>query len=178
MTSEIPPSFYTFKNFSEVLPRGFKREFEISGVTKPNHKDDRSSSFLLESDNISLINKLILRYEIRILRFERKSFFYTILDFSPYWYYKSDNEHFSEKKKIICTIDKLHLKCDVIDGSIVGSLRQPNIYSFVIDKPSGYKVFSEPETIHNEKVNKSVLNTITFHLEDDNHEKVNFNEKR
>ena len=60
----------------------------------------------------------------------------------------------------------------------MGSLRQPNLYSFVIDKSSGYKVFSEPETIHNEKVNKSVLKTITFHLEDNNHEKVNFNEKR
>ena len=35
-------------------------------------------------------------------------------------------------------------------------------------------MFGEPETIHY-KLNKSVLNTITFYLEDDNNEEVNFN---
>ena len=62
-----------------------------------------------------------------------------------------------------------------IDGSIQDGVRQPILFSFVLDKPSGYKVFSEPETIHYKKINKSVLNTITFYLEDDNSEEVNFN---
>ena len=47
-------------------------------------------------------------------------------------------------------------------------------YSFVLDKKPGYKVFSEPETIHY-KINKSVLNTITFYLENNNNEAVDFN---
>ena len=67
------------------------------------------------------------------------------------------------------------MKCDCIDGSVVNGLKQPILYSFVLEKLPGYKVFSEPETIHYKKINKSVLNTITFYLEDDNHEEVNFN---
>ena len=69
----------------------------------------------------------------------------------------------------------MHLKCDCIDGSIQNGLRQPILYSCVLDKPSGYKIFSQPETIHYKKINKSVLNTITFYLEDDNNEEVDFN---
>ena len=71
--------------------------------------------------------------------------------------------------------NKTNLKCDVIDGSVVDGLRQPILYSFVLDKLPGYKVFSEPETIHHEKINKSVLNTITFYSEDDNNKEVDFN---
>ena len=37
------------------------------------------------------------------------------------------------------------MKCDVIDGSIVDCLRQPFLFTFSLDKPQGYKVFSEPE---------------------------------
>ena len=36
-------------------------------------------------------------------------------------------------------------------------------------------MFCESETIPYKKVKKSVLNTITFYLEDDNNEEVNFN---
>ena len=61
------------------------------------------------------------------------------------------------------------LKC-VQDG-----VRQPILFSFVLDKPSGYKVFCEPETIHYKKINKSVLNTITFYLEDNNQQEFIFN---
>ena len=75
----------------------------------------------------------------------------------------------------LSTIDKIHLKCDVIDGILVNDLRQPILFSFVLDKPSGYKVFCEVETIHYKKLNKSVSNTIIFYLEDDNHEEVDFN---
>ena len=60
------------------------------------------------------------------------------------------------------TTSKIHLKCDCIHGSFQNGVRQPILYSFVLDKPSGYKIFSEPETIHYKKINKSVLNTITF----------------
>ena len=67
------------------------------------------------------------------------------------------------------------MNCDAIDGSVVNGVRQPILYSFVLDKPSGHKVFSEPETIHFKKINKSVRNTITFYLEDDKNEQVDFN---
>ena len=69
---------------------------------------------------------------------------------------------------------KIHLKCVVIDGSVMNGLRQPVLFGFVLDKKPGYKVFCEPDTIHYKKINKSVLNTITFHLEDKNNKKINF----
>ena len=59
--------------------------------------------------------------------------------------------------------------------SIQNGLRQPILYSFVLDKKPGYKVFSEPETIHYKKTNKPVSKTITFYLEHDNNEEVDFN---
>ena len=106
-----------------------------------------------------------------------------MLGFEPYWDYKSTNFNhphiptvsFSDEILNLGNTNKIHLKCDVIDGSVVNALRQPILYSFVIDKKPGYKVFSEPETIHYKKINKSVLNIITFYIEDDKNEKVNFN---
>ena len=74
----------------------------------------------------------------------------------------------------LSTTNKIHLKCNIFDGSLVNGLRQPILYGFVLDKLLGYKVFCEPETIHYKK-NKSVLNTISFYLEHDNNEEVDFN---
>ena len=67
------------------------------------------------------------------------------------------------------------MKCDCIDGSIQNGLREPILYSFVLNKLPGYKVFSEPETIHYKKINKYALNTITFYLEDNDRKEVDFN---
>ena len=67
------------------------------------------------------------------------------------------------------------MKCDAIDGSVVNGVRQPILHSFVLDKPSGYKVFCEPETVHYKKINKSVLDIISFYSEDDKNEEVDFN---
>ena len=67
------------------------------------------------------------------------------------------------------------MKCDCIDGSIQDGVRQPILFSFVLDKPAGYEVFCEPETLHYKKINKSVLKTITFYLEDENKKVGNFN---
>ena len=46
-----------------------------------------------------------------------------------------------KKTRNFSTINKVHLKCDVIDGSIQNGLRQPILFSFTLDKPAGYKVF-------------------------------------
>ena len=109
------------------------------------------------------------------IRFDEKSFFGTIIGFTAGWDYKHYNQYFSQKIVNLSSPNKIQLKCDVIDGSVVSGLRQAILYSFVLDKLSGYKVFCEPETIHYKKINKAVLNTITFYLEDDNNEQVDFN---
>ena len=124
------------------------------------------------------------KFALGTLRFDNQSFFHTLLGFSPYWDYKPSNSNHVlipgvyPSDKIILnlnTIDKIYLKCDCFDGSIQDGVRQPILYSFDLDKASGYEVFCEPETIHYKKINKSVLNTITFYLEDDNNEEFNFN---
>ena len=45
------------------------------------------------------------------------------------------------------TIERMHLKCDVFDGFTVDGLKQPILFNFLLNKPHGYKVFSQPETI-------------------------------
>ena len=67
------------------------------------------------------------------------------------------------------------MKCDCFDGSFQDGVRQPILFSFVLHKPRGHKVFCEPETVHYKKTKKSVLIAITFFLEDDINEVVNFN---
>ena len=100
-----------------------------------------------------------------------------MLGFTAAWDYKHYNQYLSQKFVNLSSTNKIHLKSDAIDGPVVDGVRQPILYSFVLDKPSGYKVFCEPETIHYKKINKAVLNTITFYLEDDNNEEVNFNQE-
>ena len=105
-----------------------------------------------------------------MLRFNEKSFFNTLLGFTPYWDYRPTNtihSHYpgvytSDKILYSSTMNKIHLKCDVIDGSIVGGSRKPLLVSFFLDKPAGCKIFCEPETINYKKLKKPVLNTICF----------------
>ena len=104
-----------------------------------------------------------------------KKFFSTILGFTAGWDYKHYSKYISQKIVNLSNTNKIHLKCDVINGSQVNGSRQRILYSFALDKKPGYKVFSEPETIHYKQINKSVLNTITFYLEDDNNEELDFN---
>ena len=97
-------------------------------------------------------------------------FFGNILGFTPHWDYKHYNEYISQKNVNLGTTKKIHLKCGVIDGSIENGIREPILFGFVLDKLAGFKVVCEPETKHSKKICKSVLNTTTFYLEDDNHE--------
>ena len=173
VTYELDPGNYTIEDLKKaVYPLG-----------------DHEGTLQIECDDLNKKVRLILtRFgsTFGTLRFDKKSFFHTIFGFAPYWDYKPTNAiHadapgvYSSDKVILNlnTINKIHLKCDCIDGSIQDGVKQPILFSFVLDKPSGYKVFCQPETIHYNKVNKSVLNTITFYLEDDNNKEVNFNQE-
>ena len=65
---------------------------------------------------------------------------------------------------MITTVDKVHLKCDCIDGSIVNGIREQILFSFDLDSPPGYKIRKEPTTILYKKINKNKLDYITFIL--------------
>ena len=175
ITYELTPGIYTIQDISDAIQ------------TFSGHQE----TIQLEYDDISMRTTIVLKFKneekkfaLGTLRFDKQSFFHTLLGFSPYWDYKPNNSSHVPgvypSDKIILnlnTIEKIHLKCDCIDGSIQDGVRQPILYSFVLDKPAGYKVFCEPETIHYKKLNKSVLNTITFYLEDDNNKEVDFNQE-
>ena len=115
----------------------------------------------------------------------KNRFFNTLLGFEPYWDHKpiySNYPHvptvyISDNVLKLSTTNKIHLKCDFIDGSVVNGLRQPILYSFALDKLPGYKEFCKPKTINHKKINKSILNTITFYYEDDNNKEVDFNQE-
>ena len=164
VTYELVPGIYRYRDMAEALYYILESEYPSSG-----------SEILIRLDDITRKTKLVVRSGIIAIRFDEKSFFSTILGFTPGWDYKHYNQYLSQKIVNLSNTNKIHLKCDAIDGSVVNGVRQPILYSFVLDKPAGYKIFSEPETIHYKKINKSVLNTITFYLEDDNNKEVNFN---
>ena len=158
ITYDLDPGSYAIEDLQEAV----------------NPIADHENTLQIKYDDINKKVQLILtRFgsTFGTLRFDKKSFFHTLLGFTPYWDYKPTNAIHADssgvytKDKIILnlnTIDKIQLKCDCIDGSIQDGLRQTILFSFVLNKPSGYKVFCEPETIHYKKINKSVLNTITF----------------
>ena len=162
-TYELQPCDYRFKDISEVL-------FNILQCEYPG----ASNVIFIEFDDITRKTKFVVRSGIIAIRFNEKSFSSTILGFSPGWDYKHYKEYTSEKISSLSNTNKSHLKCDVILGSVVNGLGQPILFSFVLDKPSGYKVFCEHKTIHYKKINKSVLNTETFYLEDNKNEEGNF----
>ena len=163
ITYELTPGIYTLQDISGAI-QTFSGDQEI---------------IQLEYDDISMRTTIVLKFKnekmkfaLGTMRFDKQSFFHTLLEFSPYWDYKPNNSNhvlipgvYPSDKNILNLniIDKIHLKCDCIDGSIQDGVRQPILFSFVLDKPGGYKVFCEPETIHYKKINKSVLNTITFY---------------
>ena len=140
ITYKLTPGIYTFKDISETLFNILQSEYPGPG----NVID-------IEYDDITMKTKLVVRYGIIAIRFDEKSFFSTVLGFNSGWDYKFYNKYTSQKIVNLGSTNKIHLKCDCIDGSVVTGVRQPIFYSFVLDKLPGYKVFSEPETIHYKK---------------------------
>ena len=81
----------------------------------------------------------------------------------------------SDRPINITGIDKIQLKCDCINGSIVNGVREPILCTFALSSPPGHKIFKEARIKLFKTVNKSVLSHITFYFEDDDHKSVDFN---
>ena len=142
-------------------------------------------------DNVKLtvsIDDIRLKSNLEInqtLIFTEKSFFYTILGYTQSRSYPLEDidghyqiiagSYTSDRPINITGIDKVHLKCDCIQGSIVNGIREPILYSFALSSPPGYKIYKEPRVKLFKKVNKSVLSHITFYFEDNDHKAVDFN---
>ena len=102
-------------------------------------------------DDIRLKSNLKI---IQTLIFTEKSFFYTILGFTQSHCYPLDDidgfyqlitgSHKSDRPINITGIDKVHLKCDCIQGSIINGVRESILYSFALSSPPGHKIYKEP----------------------------------
>ena len=134
------------------------------------------------------IDDIRLKSDLKInqtLIFTERSFFYTILGYTQSrscplddidgFYQLIAGSYKSHRPINITGIDKIHLKCDCIQGSIVNGIREPILYSFALSSPPGYKMFKEPRIKLFKKVNQSILSHITFYFEDDDHKPVDFN---
>ena len=80
----------------------------------------------------------------------------------------------SDKPINITGIDKIHLKCDCIQGGIVNGKREQILFCFALSSPPGHKIYKEPRVKLFKKIIKSVLSHITFYFEDDDHKPVDF----
>ena len=81
----------------------------------------------------------------------------------------------SEKPIDITGIDEIHLRCDVLSGSIVNGIREVILYNFAFFKPPGHKINQQPRGKLFQKINKPDLSDVTIYLEDDDHKAVDFN---
>ena len=76
------------------------------------------------------------------MRFTR-SHFYPLDDLEGF-YQLIAGSYKSDRPVNITVIDKIHLKCDCIIGSIVDVVREPVLYSFGLSSPPDHKVYKEP----------------------------------
>ena len=86
----------------------------------------------------------------KTIRFTKKSFFYVILGFTqshsgelgdiPGFIQVIPGIYKSDRPINITGIDKVHSKCDCINGSIVTGVREPILFSFAVSSPPGRKI--------------------------------------
>ena len=116
ITYELNPGIYTKQDISDAV-------YTFSG---------HSNIIEIEYNDFSMKTKFILKYKdlrenfgLGILRFDKESFFHTSLGYDPFFDYKVPGVYTSDKILNLNTTNKIHLKCDCIDGSIQNGVRQP-----------------------------------------------------
>ena len=161
------------------LNPGFYEVIDLNNTLK--HILPNNVKVNITIDDIRLKSNLKIN---QTLKFTERSFFYTFLGFTQSRSYPLNDidSHYqliagsykSDRPINITGIDKIHLKCDCIQGSIVNGIREPILYSFALSSPPGHKIYKEPRIKLFKRINKSVLSHITFYFEDDDHKPVDF----
>ena len=157
---DIPPGAYELIDINNAI----QQELINSCSSGPNPK----FKINIKADTISIKSVLTTSLPIYF-----NSELNTLLGFTNKGY--SAGTHISEKPVMITTTDKVHLKCDCVDGSIGNGIREQILFSFILSAPPGYKIIKEPNIILYKKINKTRLDSIQFFLEDNNHNPVDFN---
>ena len=166
----IFPEFGIENDFVEIeLPPGVYELVDINKIMIQKLSDsDFEFEFNFEADTISMKSVLTTSNPIYF-----NSKLNELLGFTNTHYI--EGTHISEKPVMITTTDKVHLKCDCVDGSIVNGIREQILFSFNLSSPPGYKIIKEPSIILYKRINKTSLDSIQFFSEDSNHNPVDFN---
>ena len=115
---------------------------------------------LISPDNVKVsvtIDDVRLKSNLKnnqTLIYTTKSFFYTMLGFTQShqgplndfegFYQILPGSYKSDRPINVTRIDKVHLKCHSIQGSIVNGIREPILFSYALSVPPGHKIFKEP----------------------------------
>ena len=113
ITYQIESGKYTFKDISEALFKILQPEYELFN----NSVDIKFHEFTMKT-------KLVVRLGSMAIWFDGKPFFSAVLGFNHGWDYKHYNEYISQIIVNLSTTNKIHLKCDCINGSILDGCRQ------------------------------------------------------
>ena len=159
---KLQPGIYELSDLNTTIQQKLQyyqdhREYKINGVNINIEADTISMKSVLTTSNPIYFNSKLNE----------------LLGFTDTNYI--EGTHISEKPVMITTTDKVHLKCDCVDGSIVNGIREQILFSFNLSAPPGYKIIKEPNIILYKKINKTRLDSIQFFLEDNIHNPVDFN---
>ena len=138
----IIPEFGIENDFVKIdLPPGVYELVDINRLLKQKLSDsDFEFEFNIEADTISMKSVLTTSNPIHF-----NSKLNEFLGFTNTHYI--EGTHISEKPVMITTTDKVHLKSDCVDDSIVNGIREQILFSFNLSAPPGYKIIKEPNII-------------------------------
>ena len=85
--------------------------------------------------------KLLLNIHLHLVSFR--------FSFTAFSRYELNDEYVSQKLKKKITKGKLHMKCDCIVRTVVKSVCEPILFSFVLEKPPGYNAILKPYFFEN-----------------------------
>ena len=160
---KLQPGIYELTDLNTAIEQKLRYYNQANGEFKIN-----GLSINIEADTISMKSVLTTSNPIYF-----NSKLNELLGFTDTNYI--EGTHISEKPVMITTTDKVHLKYDCVDGSIVNGIREQILFSFNLSATPGYKIIKEPNIILYKKINKTRLESIQFFLEDNNHNPVDFN---
>ena len=136
----------------------------------------------LSSDDIGLKSKWNNKKTSRLTEkpfFQYHIRFYEITFGCIRWFLRfcsTDFRKYKNDKAFKTTgINKIHFKCDCINGFFVICIRGSILCSFAVSSPPGHQIYKEYTIKLFKKINKPVLFHKTFCLEDNDHKPADFN---
>ena len=118
--------------------------YEVNDMKENRNITDSEIEISLEADTISMKSVLTTSNPIRYDSEMNK-----LLGFTSKTY--PEGTHRLEKAIMISSVDKVHLRCDCVDGSIVKGVRAQILYSFNLSTPPGQKTIKKSHNFYTKR---------------------------